>query len=181
MKNFIFTAALLLPLRAAADCVVSPGQLVLEKIRVNDRGRVTVGCVHDSLEYVSRVSKTTSTWASVGTIVPVPTSAENISVNIASRMVISNDAWVSISSNGNLSSRGTMPGVITRHYRVPRGTREYAKIENGIVTAFTFAKGNFKFPDDEEWVVTPYDPKDGSGKIGSGYLYKNKRFLPPAE
>src|SRR6185312_10134770 len=132
--------------------------------------KIILGCIGDELDFVALESKSTYSWIALGNVNAPTASAAKTSIHIASTMEIPNDTWASISSAGELVGRGPMASV---------NFQEYAKIESGIVTDIVSAKRGAVFPKGETWIVTPYDPSRGSGKIGRGYRYMRGHFFPP--
>lgn len=170
MRTLFLVAVLFVPICAAATCTVPVGPLTLQKERFGADKKIILGCIDGELEFVALESGSTYSWVSMGRISAPISSGASVSANIASRIILPNSTWASISSAGELISQGPMASL---------NLREYAKIENGIVTDIVSAKRGAAFPTKATWVVTPYDPNRGSGRIRRGYRYKRGQFYPP--
>lgn len=177
MKIFLLAASFLLPICASATCNIPAGALTVPKIRFTNNS-IYIGCVNDTLEFVSPETRSTYSWVSTGKIDSPSSSADKLSIHIDSKIVLYSSGWVSISSNGSLIGRGFIAAINDR----------YAKIENGFVTAVVVVNRidgnrNFKFPRNENWILMPRTLtfQVGSEKIGRGYRYERGQFSPPNE
>lgn len=169
MRILFLVAVVFVSIRAAATCTLPAGPLTLPKERLNADNQAILGCIDDELEFVALEARSTYSWVSMGKV-NVPISSEvAVSIYITSKIVLPSSTWASISSAGKLISQGAMADL---------NVREYAKIENGIVTDIVSAKRGATFPTNERWVMTPYDPNRGSGRVSRGYRYKEGQFLP---
>lgn len=169
MRAIILIAAVFVPMCAAATCTIPGGPLMLQKERINADKIIRLGCVDDELQFVALESRSTYSWVSMGKV-NIPLSSEaGISIHIASRIILPNNLWASISSSGKIIGQGRMASL---------NLREYAKIEDGIVTKIISARRGAAFPTNETWVLTPYDPSRGSGRISRGYRYALGQFVP---
>lgn len=170
MRILFLIAAFFVSIRAAATCTLPAGPLTLQKERLNADGKVILGCIDDELEFVALEARSTYSWVSMGKVSIPINPGVTVSIHIASKIVLPNSTWASIPSAGKLIGQGAMAYL---------NVHEYAKIENGIVTDIVSAKRDAVFPIKERWVVTPYDPNRGSGRISRGYRYQGGQFLPP--
>jgi len=59
---------------------------------------------------------------------------------------------------------------------------EFAKVVDGVVVELIVATQGFvdARPDHASWVLTPFNPETGEGKVGIGYTYADGVFTPPA-
>lgn len=172
MKFLFLVATFLLPIYASATCNISAGRLELPETRIINNS-VVIGCINDSLEFVSPEIGSTYSWVSMGKIDVPTSSADKLSIHIDSKIVLAKNWRVSISSNGRHIDKDWIPYIAGK----------YAKIENGIVTATIVADRNFKFPPNENWILMPrtLTLQVGSEQIGPGYHYKRGQFSPPNE
>lgn len=162
-----------MPICAAATCTVPAGLLALQKERIGADNKIILGCIDDALEFVSLEPGSTYSWVSMGKVGVFGRSTTNVSVQIPSKVILRNYSWTAISSIGKPVGRGSMAFL---------NMREYAKIENGIVTELISAKRGAEFPAAQTWAITPYSPNDRksrSERIRRGYRYKEGQFFAP--
>lgn len=169
MKILFLVATFLLPICASAACNIPAGPLELPKTGIKN-GIVLIGCINDSLEFVSPEAGSTYSWVSMGRIDVRTSAADKSSVRVASKIVLAKNWWVSISSSGNrIIDRGWMPHI----------NGKYAKIENGVVTDVTVISRNYKFPSNGIWILISHPRQVAGDEIEPGYRYKNGQFFPP--
>lgn len=56
---------------------------------------------------------------------------------------------------------------------------EYALVKDGVVLEVIVCDAENIVGRDGTWVLTPYNPETGEGKVGKGFLYDGKTFAPP--
>lgn len=170
MRILFLVAAVFAPICAAATCTLPVGPVILRKEIFNVDKKIVLGCIDGEIEFVALESGSTYSWVSMGKV-NAPISPEaGVSIHVTSAIIFPNDTWASISSASALGGQGPMASL---------NLREYAKIEHGIVTDIVSAKRGAAFPANATWVVTPYDPSRGCGRISRGYRYKRRQFFPP--
>lgn len=169
MKILFLAATFLLPIYASAACNIPAGPLELPKTGITN-SIVLIGCINDSLEFVSPEAGSTYSWVSMGKIDAPTSAADKSSIHVASKIVLAKNWWISISSNGSrIIGRGWIPHINGR----------YAKIENGVVKDVAVVSRNYKFPSNENWILISHPLQVAAEKIGPGYRYKRGQFSPP--